>query len=296
MPERGLKFAPKSHLLSYEELLYLMDILGSLGINKLRITGGEPFVRADLISFLKSLSNKAFLKKINITSNITLIRPYLDELEKLGIRDINVSLDSMEKENFRLITRRDEFDEVQRALFEMIERGFNLKVNCVVMKGENESQIIPLLKLAEEHQVSVRFLEEMPFNGSGVPKKVVLDYREILSHIEKEFTYIKLNDEPSSTSMNYLIDGFKGSFGVIPSYSRTFCGTCNRLRLSATGEIRTCLYGKEELNLKELLRGGANEESIREALILAVQNKPIDGFAAAEGNKHSYSSMTTLGG
>ena len=296
MPERGLKFSPKEHLLTYEELLYLVDILGSLGISKIRITGGEPFVRADLMAFLKSLAEKDFLKKINITSNITLIRPYLDELEELGIKDINVSLDSLEKENFQLITRRDEFEEVERALYEMIGRGFNLKINCVVIKGLNEQQILPLLGLAETHPVSVRFLEEMPFNGSGVQKSDVMNYREILSQIEQKFAFTKLIDEPSSTSMNYRIEGFKGSFGVIPSYSRTFCGTCNRLRLSSTGEVRTCLYGKEGLNLKEMLRGGATEASIKEALILAVQNKPVDGFAAAEENEHSYSSMTTLGG
>ncbi|MEM7297569.1 MAG: GTP 3',8-cyclase MoaA [Bacteroidota bacterium] len=296
MPERGLQFSPKEHLLTYEELLHLVDILGSVGVNKVRITGGEPFVRADLISFLRSLSERPFLKKINITSNITLIRPYLDELENLGITEINVSLDSLEKKNFQLITRRDEFEEVERSLYEMIERGFNLKVNCVVMKGLNEQQIMPLLGLAKEHPVSVRFLEEMPFNGSGELKRDVMDYREILSHIEETFAYTKLIDEPSSTSMNYRIEGFRGSFGVIPSFSRTFCGTCNRLRLSSTGEIRTCLYGKEALNLKDMLREGAAEEAIKEALKIAVQNKPVDGFAAAEENEHSYSSMTTLGG
>lgn len=296
MPERGLQFSPKTHLLTYEELLQLVDILGAVGIRKIRITGGEPFVRADLISFLRALSEKEFLDQISITSNITLIRPHLDELENLGITDINVSLDSLEKENFKLITRRDEFEEVERSLFEMIERGFNLKVNCVVMKGLNEHQIMPLLNLSKERPVSVRFLEEMPFNGSGEKKNDVMDYQEILSHIEESFAFTKLIDEPSSTSMNYRIEGFKGTFGVIPSFSRTFCGTCNRLRLSSTGEVRTCLYGKEALNLKDMLREGASEEAIKEALKLAVLNKPLDGFAAAEENKHTYSSMTTLGG
>jgi cyclic pyranopterin phosphate synthase len=285
MPASGMTFAPKKTLLSYEELLSLADIMGSVGINKVRITGGEPFVRADLMSFLKELSTKSYLDKISITSNLTLIQPHLDELEKIGIKDVNVSLDSLNKENFRAITRRDEFTKVESALHEMIDRNFNIKINCVVMAGVNEDQIIPMLNLAKEKPVSVRFLEEMPFNGSGAELPKTISYQQILSEIEKKFTFTKMLDEPSSTSQNYEIDGFAGSFGVIPSFSRTFCGECNRLRLSSTGEIRTCLYGQNQLNLRDMLRDGEKEESIRTALLNAVLNKPKDGFAAADENE-----------
>jgi cyclic pyranopterin phosphate synthase len=296
MPASGMTFAQKQTLLSYEELLSLADIMGSVGINKVRITGGEPFVRADLMSFLKELSTKSYLDKISITSNLTLIQPHLDELEKIGIKDVNVSLDSLNKENFRAITRRDEFTKVESALHEMIDRNFNIKINCVVMAGVNEDQIIPMLNLAKEKPVSVRFLEEMPFNGSGVELPKTISYQQILSEIEKKFTFTKMLDEPSSTSQNYEIDGFAGSFGVIPSFSRTFCGECNRLRLSSTGEIRTCLYGQNQLNLRDMLRDGEKKESIQTALLNAVLNKPKDGFAAADENEKTYLSMTKLGG
>ncbi len=296
MPERGLKFAPKQTLLSYEELLELTDVLGSVGINKIRITGGEPFVRADLIGFLRKLSEKSFLERISITSNLTLIRPHLNELEHIGIRDVNVSLDCLEKERFNEITRRDEFEEVEQTLYEMIDRRFNIKINCVAMAGVNEDQIIPLLNLAKDQPVSVRFLEEMPFNGSGSERSRTLDYQSILGIISKEVEFTKLLDEPSSTSQNYAIEGFAGSFGVIPSFSRTFCGDCNRLRLSATGEVRTCLYGPNVLNLRDMLRNGDSEDAIRLALAEAVSNKPKDGFAAADENEKTYLSMTKLGG
>jgi len=296
MPERGMTFAAKQTLLSYEELLELADVLGSVGINKIRITGGEPFVRTDLIAFLRELASKPYLEKISITSNLTLIRPHLEELQRIGIQDVNVSLDCLDREQFKEITRRDEFEEVEQTLYEMIDRGFNIKINCVAMAGVNEDQIIPLLNLAKEKPVSVRFLEEMPFNGSGSEFQRTLNYKTILDIISKEFEFTKLLDEPSSTSKNYEIEGFKGSFGVIPSFSRTFCGDCNRLRLAATGEVRTCLYGRDELNLRDMLRNGDSEDAMRLALSEAVLNKPKDGFAAADENKKEYLSMTKLGG
>ncbi|WP_425390735.1 GTP 3',8-cyclase MoaA [Ekhidna sp.] len=296
MPERGMVFEPKEHILSYEELLKLADLMGEMGINKIRLTGGEPFVRADLMYFINELSKKPYLEKISITSNLTLIRPHLDELERLGVKDINVSLDCLDRQKFKEITRRDEYEEVSGALHEMIARNFNLKVNCVVMQGVNEDQILPLIELAKEHPVSVRFLEEMPFNGSGGKVETPMNYKDILSIIEKEYDYNKMIDGPHSTSQNYQIAGFKGSFGVIPSFSRTFCGDCNRLRMSATGEIRTCLYGNSQLNLRDILRSGASREEVKEALMVAVANKPKDGFAAAEENEKEYLSMTKLGG
>ncbi|MEQ9405706.1 MAG: GTP 3',8-cyclase MoaA [Cyclobacteriaceae bacterium] len=296
MPEQGLQFAPKQTLLSYEELLSLADVLGAVGIKKIRITGGEPFVRKDLIHFLEKLSQKSFLEKISITSNLTLIRPHLDELQEFGINDVNVSLDCMDADRFKEITRRDGFEEVERTLYEMIDRGFNTKINCVAMAGVNEDQILPLLNLAKDRPVSVRFLEEMPFNGSGSELQRTLNYQTILDIISKEHEYTRLVDEPSSTSQNYSIEGFRGSFGVIPSFSRTFCGDCNRLRLSATGEVRSCLYGPDQLNIRDMLRAGASAIDIGSALYKAVQNKPKDGFAAADENERTYLSMTKLGG
>jgi len=295
MPEQGLAFAKRDTLLSYEEILLLMDILGDLGISKIRITGGEPFVRRDLMYLLRELRKKPFLEAISITSNLTVIRPHVDELLDLGIRDVNVSLDALDSQKFFEITKRDEYEEVHQTLMQMIKKGFNIKVNCVVMKGTNEDQVLPLLGLAKDHPVSVRFLEEMPFNGSGEARSKVMNYNEILSLISHRYDYSPLIDEASSTSKNYKIDGFAGAFGIIPSFSRTFCGDCNRLRLAVTGEVRTCLYGGDVLNLRDMLRSDRSDE-IKEALIRAVGLKQKDGFAAAAENEENYLSMTKLGG
>lgn len=296
MPERGMHFAPKEHLLSYEELLRLVDIMGSLGVNKIRVTGGEPFVRSDLMYFLKELTKRKYLDAVTITSNLSLIRPYVSQLEALNLKDVNVSIDCLDREKFKEITHRDEFDEVYAVLNEMIERGFNLKLNCVVMRGVNEDQILPLLHLSQKHPVSVRFLEEMPFNGSGGKIDAPVSFSDILNVIRKNHVFKKMVDGPNSTSQNYSIEGFEGSFGVIPSFSRTFCGDCNRLRMSATGDIRTCLYGSSKLNVKEMLRSGATNQDIGNALKNAVSSKPKDGFEAEQENENELLSMTKLGG
>ena len=145
MPEHGLVFSPKKEVLQYEEMIQLVSLLSELGIRKVRITGGEPFVKTDLMHLLRALSKNPRLDKISITSNLTLIRPHFDELLALGITNVNVSLDALDRTRFFEITKRDAFDEVERALYEMIEKGFHLKINCVVMKGTNEDQILPLL-------------------------------------------------------------------------------------------------------------------------------------------------------
>ncbi len=294
MPERGMTFAQKDNLLSFEEILRLVDTLGDAGVNKIRITGGEPFVRTDLIELLEKLAQRPFLKSIGITSNLTVIKPYISRLKDLGITNINVSLDALEEDKFNQITRRNEFKQVKANLDQMIDEGFDLKVNCVVMKGRNEDQILPLIEYSKENKISVRFLEEMPFNGSGKQNET-LSYQDILDIISREYKYTRLVDLPNSTSQNYHIDGFDGSFGVIPSFSRTFCGQCNRLRVSATGDVRTCLYGKDELNVRDLMRNGANDQTIQNAIQAVVLKKPIDGFVASDQNGE-FQSMTKLGG
>lgn len=294
MPAVGVKFSNKQELLTYEEMLYLIDILGEMGVDKIRLTGGEPFMRKDFIHFLEQVSKRDFLKSIGITSNLTLIQPYITRLKDMAISKINVSLDAMDAVSFKSITRRDDFDTVYQNLMNLIEEGFDLKINCVVMKGRNESQILPLMQLAKEHNISVRFLEEMPFNGSGMQNETIT-YQQIIGFISQHFTIEKQLDPKHSTSQNYRIKGFKGSIGIIPSFSRTFCGDCNRLRVSATGQVRNCLYNKDQLQLREVLRSNAYKNVIKEQIRSVVNQKPKDGFAAADQNNH-YESMLKLGG
>jgi len=297
MLEEGIAFARKNELLSWEELLLLAKTFVALGVRKIRITGGEPFLRKGLMPFLETLSKVPGLESISLTTNATRISGYINALKKCNIRDINISLDSLDKTRFYHITRRDCFDTVMGNVHRLISEGFKVKINCVVMGDENIEDIIPLIHFAHQYRVTVRFLEEMPFNGQAVQKKVLLwDYIKILEHIKIHFPDLrKLPVPKNSTAMLYKAEGMKGIFGVIPSFSRTFCGTCNRIRVSAKGEMQTCLYATETIDLKVLMNSYGILDDLKFGISHALQSRYRNGF---EAEKHSENkkSMALIGG
>lgn len=300
MPSEGINFVKSDRLLSISELKKVSEVLVSQGIDKIRITGGEPFVRKDLMELMRHLANLEGLNDISVTTNATLIGPHINELKKLGITNINVSLDSINRETFERITRRKQFDTVHNNLIRLISEGFNVRINFIVLDGQNEQDIIPILDVMKHHKVSVRFLEEMPFNGGSKNFNTIKwNYKAILEHIANTYpNYKKLESPKESTSINYQIEGHTGTFGIIPSFSRTFCGSCNRLRITATGDVITCLYGKPVSNLRDLVRGESDTEKIKETILTAVGNRAKTGFEAQE--KHAQTifdnSMTSIGG
>lgn len=299
MPAEGINFAKNDKLLTMEELKTLSEILVGQGIDKIRITGGEPFVRKDLMELLRHLAKLDGLKDISVTTNATLIGPYIDELKSMGIKNINVSLDAIHRETFERITRRNQYDTVHNNLIRLISEGFNVRINFIALDGQNTQDILPILELAKHYPVSVRFLEEMPFNGgSKTFQKIAWDYKRILDHIKSEHPdYYKLESPKTSTSINYKIPGHLGTFGVIPSFSRTFCGTCNRLRVSATGDVITCLYGKPSANLRNIMRGADSKNKVKEEVLKAVGSRAKTGFEAQEKYANVFSnSMTSIGG
>ena len=297
MPEEGMDFASAASLLSFDELQRLSALFCNLGVKKIRITGGEPFVRAGLMPFLSHISALPGLEEITLTTNGTLLEKHLSELQRLRIRKINLSLDSLSRARFFQITRRDNFDQVYAAVFRLLDEGFEIKLNCVVAAGVNTDDIIPFIELTKEHQLAVRFLEEMPFNGGDHQHAATWSHHDMMEHISAEFPVLeRLPAEPSSTSVNYRVPGYSGQFGIIPSFSRTFCGTCNRIRLSATGALRTCLYGPPVANLRDLLRAGATDAALSDSIIAAIGRREKDGFAAEAANAATHHSMSVLGG
>ncbi len=301
MPEEGIQYLPKEHLLSYEEMLRLTEIFSNLGVDKIRITGGEPFVRKDLIQFLTSVSENEAISKLSITTNGILTGHYLRALKTIGIQQINLSLDSLDPQNFKKITRRDEFENVMNTFHQMLEMGFKVKLNAVIMDRINDHEIVDLAKLALEHPVSVRFIEEMPFNGGRVtPKTIKWNHGAIFNELNKAFPYLnKISSPRNSTSENYTFKDAKGDIGIIAAYTRTFCGSCDRIRITSTGELRTCLYGHNVLDIKALFRSGKTDSFIESEIIRVVQQRAKDGFEAEKLRGENFpiqESMSVIGG
>ncbi len=301
MPEEGIDYVPKTELLSYEEMLRLVRVLAKMGITKVRITGGEPFVRKDMIHFLSDLVKTPNLQEVHLTTNGTLTQNLIPQLQQIGIKSVNLSLDSLNKQRFFDITRRDVFDTVMETLHALIVAKLPTKINMVVMQDQNIDDIIPMVELAKANPINVRFIEEMPFNGTNrTPSLLEWNYKRIYQHIEATYPHIyKIEDGKYSTSTNYQIKGFQGTFGIIAAYSRTFCGTCNRIRLTPRGILKTCLYDTGVFNIKDVMRAGASDAQIQATFLDALGNRAKDGFEA-EQNRHFdpliTESMSSIGG
>jgi molybdenum cofactor biosynthesis protein A len=301
MPEEGINYVPKNALLSYEEMIRLTALLVQMGIEKVRITGGEPFVRRDMMDFLRALSRMDGLNEIHITTNGTTTAALVPELKSLGIRSVNLSLDSLDRDRFFEITRRDAFPQVMDTLDALLQYDIKTKINAVVMDGKNTGDILNMVEMARDKPVSIRFIEEMPFNGSGKQHaRLSWDHRRILDHIRSAYPDIeKIPDPPFSTSYNYRIPGFMGSIGIIAAYSRTFCGTCNRIRITPQGMLKTCLYDDGVFNIRDLMRAGATDNQLQETFLQALGNRAKDGWEAEKNRKFGLpvqESMSTIGG
>ena len=301
MPEEGIKYLPKKELLTFEEIERLIVLVASMGISKVRLTGGEPFVRNDLMQLINRIAHVDGINDIHLTTNGLLTSPYIPELKSLGIASVNLSLDTLDRERFRVITRRDEFIKTWETFELLMKHGIPVKINTVVMDKKNIDDIIPLIELTRSYPVSIRFIEEMPFNGEGNHySHLHWHYMRILRKIQEKFPNIqKLADPPHSTSYNYHIPGHAGNVGIIAAYSRTFCGSCNRIRLTPQGMLNTCLYDGGILNLKDLMRKGLNDEEIAAHLLYALNHRAKDGFEAEQLRKEKgpvHESMATIGG
>lgn len=299
MPEQGLDWVPRKDLLSYEEIIRLLNIYRELGITKLRFTGGEPFLRKDFMALLETVFEKQWFEQISITTNGTLCKPYIPRLKELGVDSINLSLDTIDETRFNLMTRRNDFNEVMNAFQLMLENNITTKINAVVIEDKNEEDIVPLARLTLDKKVDVRFIEEMPFNGVGQRHAIKWNHTAILNKLKSAFPTIqKIADPENSTSLNFNIPGHAGNIGIIPAWTRSFCGTCNRIRLTPKGVMKTCLYDNGKLDLQSLIRNGSSDEYIKTYILNAIGSRAKDGLEAEKNRQHSpvTESMATIGG
>ncbi|SHI38258.1 cyclic pyranopterin phosphate synthase [Hymenobacter daecheongensis DSM 21074] len=301
MPEEGIQYLPKRELLTYEEMERVVALLAGLGVRKVRLTGGEPFVRRDLVPFIGRLSQIPGIQDISLTTNGVLTAPHIPELVHLGVRTVNLSLDTLDRARFAAITRRDELPRVLDTFYALLAAGIRVKINAVVMDGQNTQDLVPLAELTRELPVDVRFIEEMPFNGgSHGAIQIPWSHVRIREHLEQHLGALMPIAQPyGATASEYSIAGHLGTVGIIAAYSRTFCGTCNRLRLTAEGGLKTCLYDQGVLDVRALLRGGSTDAEVTAALTHAFRNRAANGFEAERQrpvHQLSFESMSTIGG
>ncbi|MBO0359802.1 GTP 3',8-cyclase MoaA [Hymenobacter sp. BT186] len=303
MPEEGIKYMPKQQLLTYEEMERLVGLMAGLGVRKVRLTGGEPFVRRDLVPFMARLADIPGIDDISLTTNGVLTAPYVPELARIGVKAVNLSLDTLDQERFARITRRDELPRVMDTFHALLAADIQVKINAVVMDGQNTQDIIPLAELTRDLPVEVRFIEEMPFNGgshTATPATLPWHHRRIREHLEEHFgALVPLTGAAGATASEYAVAGHVGRIGIIAAYSRTFCGTCNRIRLTAEGGLKTCLYDQGVLDVRALLRGGSSDADIVAALTSAFKYRAANGFEAEQQrplHQLSFESMSTIGG
>ena len=301
MPEEGINYLPKKELLSYEEMERMVRVMAKFGISKIRITGGEPFLRRDLMPFLRKISEIEGIKEIHITTNGVLTAPHIPELKAIGIKSVNLSIDTLDRENFKKITRRDELPKVLHCLDELLKNEIAVKINAVVMDGKNIDDLIPLAQLSKNAPIDVRFIEEMPFNGEGNHYPVLFwTHKKIVALLMSHYPEMyKIADAANSTSYNYQIPNYKGTVGVIAAFTRSFCGTCNRIRVTAQGILKTCLYDDGVLDIKKLMRQGTTDAELSQVLLNAFRNRAKDGYEAEQMRTTQgafMESMSTIGG
>jgi cyclic pyranopterin phosphate synthase len=298
MPEEEYDFTPSPKLMQAEEIMTLARMFVDMGVKKIRLTGGEPLVRKDAAKIIHSLSELPVL--LTITTNGSRIQEFMPELQKAGIRSVNVSLDTLNSKKFKFITRRDQFDLVMSNIQLLIRNNFHVKINVVVTRGLNESEIIDFIAWTRDLPVHIRFIEFMPFSGNNWSSNQVFTWEQMLEVIRENYNYQRLEDELNETAKKYCIPGHQGTFAVISTMSAPFCGTCNRMRLTADGKMKNCLFSNNETDLLTALRKGEDMIPLVKRCIgkkeAALGGQFTDRFENLQPNRIQNRSMITIGG
>lgn len=278
MPEDGVPLSPPSHLLTTPEIVHLSHLFVSQGVDKIRLTGGEPTVRKDIVELMQKVGalRNAGLKELCITTNGLSLHRKLEPMIEAGLTGVNLSLDTLDPFQFTIMTRRNGHDAVMRSIERILEMkklgaAIKLKINCVVMRGINEREIIPFVELGKDKDIEVRFIEYMPFDGNKWSQGKMLSFKEMLATIRERYPNLqKVQDHVNDTSKTYQVPGFMGRMGFITSMTDNFCGTCNRLRITSDGNLKVCLFGNSEVSLRDILRENDSGEGVDQAAMEAI--------------------------
>jgi cyclic pyranopterin phosphate synthase len=254
MPEEEYDFTPASRLMQTDEIETLAKIFVEEGVTKIRLTGGEPLVRKDAGKIILALSKLPI--ELTLTTNATRLHDFIGVLKEAKIKSVNISLDTLQPEKFLLITRRDLFHQVRSNIELLLHHQFNVKINVVVMKGFNDNEINDFIEWTMHNPVEVRFIEFMPFSGNRWTSNKVVELNEMLSIINEKYSFLPLQNSVNDTAKHFMIPGHAGSFAVISTMSSPFCSGCNRMRLTADGKMKNCLFSNSETDLLTALRNG----------------------------------------
>lgn len=267
MPEH-VRFLPMARLMQREEILAIARLFAEdYGLRRIRLTGGEPLLRKDAAGIIADLAGLGL--DMAITTNAVYLDKHLQGLQAAGMRSLNISLDTLRRDRFRDITLRDEFERVWENIQLARAAGFRVKLNVVVKRGMNVDEILDFVALTEARDLHVRFIEFMPFDGNAWHWESVVGYRELLAAVEARYRVDKLVDKPQATTKAYRVRGFGGSFAFISTVTDAFCSSCNRIRLTAEGKLRNCLFSKDEVDLLGPWRAGEDIRPLIEGSIRA---------------------------
>lgn len=299
MPEEGVELSPDSKLLQTDEIVSLARMFVGQGVTKIRLTGGEPTVRKDFVDIVRQLGEIPGLREICVTSNGIALPRKLPALKDYGLTSLNLSLDTLVPAKYEFMTRRKGLNRVLDAIDTAVAVGIpKVKVNMVVMRGQNEEEMVDFVeRFVRDYPIEVRFIEYMPFDGNKWSTRKMYSYVEMLEQLRTRYPGFQRRDHiPGETAKVYTIPGYAGHVGLITSMTSQFCGTCNRLRITADGNLKVCLFGNAEVSLRDMMRSGASEAELLELIGTAVRGKKEKHAGIGELENLKNRPMILIGG
>ena len=298
MPEEGIDFRSEDKLLTTEEIFRLIKLTSKMGVSKIRFTGGEPLLRKDLSELVQFAHQCKGIESVHLTTNGLLLSKRIEELEKSGLSGINISLDTLDTDKFKKITRRDGLDMVLNSLQKALASNIqSIKLNIVAMRDFNDDELMDFVELTKDNDITVRFIELMPFDSHQIWKTgKFYGADHIVADIKEQVDALKPIDGSRTEHHIFRVNDYKGKVAVIPAYSRSLCGECNRIRITADGKLLNCLYSQDETNLRDAMRTGKTDMIIKEMIYGTMKKKFKDGWEAQKQGNDNRESMTQIGG
>ncbi len=298
MPAQGMQFTPRPELLTTDELLLVLRAAAAAGFRKIRLTGGEPLLRRDLVDIIRAVKTTTTIDHIAMTTNALRLRDMAQPLKDAGLDRVNISIDSLDAQKFKQMTRGGRLDDVWAGIEAAVAAGLEpIKLNAVVVRGMNDDEVVELARLTTRYPWEFRFIEVMPLVGvAGLAQEGVISSAEVIERLEAEFgNLIDLGHASSDPARRFQIPGAPGKLGFISSVTDPFCATCNRMRLSADGRLHLCLLRDDEVDLRTAIRAGARQDEIEQIIRHAVALKPW-GHGLPDGVLPTLRGMSQLGG